>query len=68
MVTSRVTSRGRTTIPWRVRAALDMREGDEIAYSIEAGRVVIVRKQHDLPLHIFTEWASEPDQRAYADL
>lgn len=45
-----------------------MHEGDEITYSIEAGRVVIVRKQHDVPLHIFTEWDSDADRRACAGL
>lgn len=69
MVTSRLASRGRTTIPWSVRVALGMREGDEIAYSIEAGRVVLtVREHRDMPFHCFTEWDSEADRLAYANL
>jgi antitoxin PrlF len=48
-----------------------LREGDEIAYSIEEGRVVLTRattEPADDPFHSFTEWNSEADRRAYADL
>ncbi|QCO00205.1 transcriptional regulator (plasmid) [Azospirillum argentinense] len=71
MITSKLTSKAQTTIPQPVRVALGLREGDEIAYSIEDGRVVLMRaavEPVDDPFHAFTEWNSEADRRAYADL
>lgn len=71
MITSKLTSKAQTTIPQPVRAALGLREGDEIAYSIEEGRVILTRvvsEQVDDPFHAFDEWNSEADRRAYANL
>lgn len=71
MITSKLTSKAQTTIPQAVRLALGLREGDEIAYSIEDGRVVMTKsssEQADDPFRCFTEWNSEADQQAYADL
>ena len=71
MITSKLTSKAQTTIPQAVRTALGLREGDEIAYSIEEGRVVLTRaaiEPADDPFHTFTEWNSEADRQAYADL
>lgn len=71
MITSKLTSKAQTTIPQPVRVALGLREGDEIAYSIEDGRVVLTRAARDPvddPFHAFTEWDSEADRKAYADL
>lgn len=71
MITSKLTSKAQTTIPQPVRAALGLREGDEIAYSIEEGRVILTRvvsEQADDPFHAFDEWNSEADRRAYASL
>jgi antitoxin PrlF len=39
MITSKVSSKAQTTIPQAVREALRVREGDELAYKIERGRV-----------------------------
>lgn len=71
MITSKLTSKAQTTIPQSVRAALQLKEGDEIAYAIEDGRVVMTRVsvvRVEDPFGTFTEWSSEADQRAYADL
>ena len=43
MITSRLTSKAQTTIPQAVRAALGLRAGDELAYVIEDGRVLLTR-------------------------
>ena len=37
MITSKLTSKAQTAIPQPVRAALRLKEGDELAYEIEAG-------------------------------
>jgi antitoxin PrlF len=72
MITSKLTSKAQTTIPQPIRAALHLREGDEIAYTIE-GDVVTIRKAPaaapaDDPFGAFSEWDSEADRRAYANL
>ena len=48
-----------------------MWEGDELAYKIERGRVIVtkaVRIPADDPFATFGEWASENDRRAYGEL
>jgi len=72
MITSRLTSKAQTTIPQPVRAALHLREGDELAYEIEPNRVVLTEanrsKGSDDPFRSFTEWDGEADRKTYADL
>lgn len=69
MITSKITSKAQTTIPQPVRAALKLREGDEVAYVIEEGRVVMTRatvSAVDDPFATFDEWDSPADRKAYA--
>lgn len=71
VITSKITSKAQTTIPQPVRAALHLKEGDEIAYAIEDGRVIMTKAPSapiDDPFATFHEWASESDRRAYGDL
>ena len=71
MITSKLTSKAQTTIPQPVRAALRLKEGDEIAYSIEGDRVILAKASSeplDDPFSTFSEWDSAADTRAYADL
>ncbi|MEQ9637914.1 MAG: type II toxin-antitoxin system PrlF family antitoxin [Devosia marina] len=71
MITSKLTSKAQTTIPQAVRNALHLREGDEIAYVIENGRVILTRASGEVaedPFATFGEWDSEADRQAYADL
>ena len=72
MITSKLTSKAQTTIPQPVRAALNLREGDEIAYVIEPGRVVLTRAKPetaaDDPFGTFAEWDGAADTQAYAGL
>jgi antitoxin PrlF len=71
MITSKLTSKAQTTIPQPVRAALRLREGDELAYTIEDGRVILTRagsNKADDPLATFSEWDSDADRKAYARL
>jgi antitoxin PrlF len=55
-----------------VRTALRLREGDEIAYTIRDGAVVLSRVQPGAsaedPFATFTEWETAADQAAYAGL
>lgn len=71
MIVSRLTSKGQTTIPQPVRTALHLQAGDGIAYAIEGDRVIVRRvpgEAVDDPFATFSEWNSEADRRAYADL
>ncbi|MET0970037.1 MAG: type II toxin-antitoxin system PrlF family antitoxin [Tardiphaga sp.] len=71
MITSKITSKAQTTIPQSVRIALGLKEGDEIAYAIEDGRVVLTRAEHsksDDPFATFDEWDSAADRKAYGGL
>jgi len=74
MITSKLTSKAQTTVPQAVRNALQLREGDEIAYRIEESQVVMTRARKrpgqtaDDPFATFSEWDSEADREAYADL
>jgi antitoxin PrlF len=72
VITSKLTSKAQTTIPQPVRAALGLHAGDELAYSIEAGRVVLTRVRtqapQDDPFPTFVEWNSAADRTAYDGL
>jgi antitoxin PrlF len=71
MITSKLTSKAQTTIPAPVRAALRLKAGDELVYSVEGDRVILRKADRgsiDDPFATFDEWSSEADRRAYADL
>lgn len=71
MITSKMTAKAQTTIPRPVRAALRLKAGDELAYVIEEGRVVLTKARADSgddPFGTFGEWDGEADRKAYAKL
>jgi antitoxin PrlF len=71
MIKSKLTAKSQTTIPKPVRDALRLGVGDEIAYRIEDGRVVLtkaVAADSEDPFASFTEWDSAADHAAYGDL
>ena len=72
MITSKLTSKAQTTIPQPVRAALHLKEGDELVYQLEKGSVILMKARQqepsDDPFRTFSEWDSEADRKAYADL
>jgi antitoxin PrlF len=77
VITSKLTSKARTTIPQAVRVALGLAEGDELAYAIEDGRVVLTKAPPqdvregdplDDPFATFWEWGTKEDAEAFADL
>ena len=71
MIKSKLTTKAQTTIPQSVRAALRLKAGDELAYEIEADRVILTKATAgivDDPFATFGEWESEADRKAYADL
>ncbi|WP_026595359.1 AbrB/MazE/SpoVT family DNA-binding domain-containing protein [Methyloferula stellata] len=71
MITSKLTTKAQTTIPQPVRTALHLKEGDEIAYTIEKDRVILTKAQpgaSDDPFATFSEWDSAADRKAYGKL
>lgn len=71
MIISRLSSKGQTTIPRSVRQALNLGERDSLEFELRDGYVILRKaRQHqgEDPFASFEEWASEADQRAYADL
>ena len=72
VIVSKLTSKSQTTIPQPIRAVLGLQPGDELAYEIVDGRVMITKGQRgtttDDPFRTFEEWRSEADTTAYADL
>ena len=71
VITSKLTSKAQTTIPQAVRAALNLHEGDELEYRLEAGRVILTKRANetmDDPFRTFDEWHSNADAEAYAEL
>lgn len=70
MITSKLTAKARTTIPQPVRAALRLEAGDELAYEIADGKVILtkaVERGIDHPFGAFAEWDSAADRKAYAE-
>lgn len=77
MIEGRITAKSQTTIPRAVRAALGVGPGDSVAYEIRGKEVVMKRAprkakpEQDMFLanfSTFTEWSSEADSIAYANL
>ena len=77
MITSKLTRKAQTTIPQAVRGALGVNPGDEIAYVIEDGRVLLTKVEprrarrgtpFDDPFATFWEWDTPEDDDAFANL
>lgn len=72
MIISKLTSKSQTTIPQPVRAALQLKPGDELVYEIVDQRVILTKAQDgsktDDPFRTFEEWNTEADAKGYADL
>ena len=74
MELAKITARGQTTIPKKIREAAGLREGDVIAFEINGDRLVVrkVVPGGDEYLHGLTEamgeWLSPEDEEAWRDL
>ncbi|TXF09824.1 AbrB/MazE/SpoVT family DNA-binding domain-containing protein [Pelomicrobium methylotrophicum] len=72
---AKITSKGQTTIPAAVRAALRIQPGDLIVWETEPDGSARVRRVQPLDLEYLkavegtlSEWASPADEEAYRDL
>ena len=71
MIISRLTSKAQTTIPQAVRFALNVKEGDSLAYEIREDGVVLSKAPQGPPgdpFATFDEWGSDVDSKAYGQL
>ena len=74
MELSRITARGQTTIPKRIREAANLREGDVLAFEVEGDHLAVrkVTPSRDEYLHGISEglgeWTSPEDEAAWRDL
>lgn len=69
--TAKLSARAQTVIPREVRERLGVGPGDSVEFEERDGDVVIRalrRQEGGDPFAVFTEWSSEADERAYADL
>jgi len=73
-LTSRLTSKGQATIPVEVRKALRLKEGDNVLFEMQNGRVTLRRAEAldraflKLAESAFEEWNSPEDEAAFRDL
>ncbi|HET8551808.1 MAG TPA: type II toxin-antitoxin system PrlF family antitoxin [Gammaproteobacteria bacterium] len=73
---SKLTSKYQATIPAPVREALDLHAGDEVAFDIQPGDGVKVRKATSFDVGfakaleptLASEWLSAADEEAWRDL
>ena len=74
MELARITARGQTTIPKRIRTAANLDEGDVIAFEVRGDHLVVrkVTPVQDDYLRglsdVLGEWASSEDEVAWRDL
>lgn len=74
-VVAKITSKGQTTVPAGIRAALGVGPGDLLAWDVGADGVARVRRVQPLDLEYLravegtlSEWAGAADEEAYRDL
>ncbi len=74
MELAKITARGQTTIPKRIREAANLGEGDVLSFEIEGDHLVIhkVTPGQDAYLQglseILSEWVSPEDEKAWREL
>lgn len=72
---AKITSKGQTTVPQEIRAALNVSPGDLIAWEVDTRGVAMVRRVEPLDIDYLRaveatlgEWATEADEEAYRGL
>jgi AbrB family looped-hinge helix DNA binding protein len=68
---SKVSVKSQTVIPREVREKLNLKPGDMLRYRVTDRGVLLDKaptNEADDPFAAFSEWSSEADEKAYADL
>jgi antitoxin PrlF len=71
IVFSKVSVKCQTVIPCEIRDMLGLKPGDRLRFSLTDKGIMIDKAGlpvDDDPFAVFSEWASEADEKAYADL
>lgn len=75
LAVAKITSKGQTTIPQDVRAALHVAPGDSIVWEVGPEGTATVRKVQPMDIEYLralegtlTEWSGAADEEAYRDL
>lgn len=74
MEISKITSKGRVTIPHELRRDADLRKGDKLVFRLDGDRIVATKlKTAENPcsgtrFSGFEEWLSDEDEEAWSDL
>ena len=72
MEIARITARGQTTIPKRIRDRIGLRGSDVISFEVEGDRLIVRKVARDDYLRGLSatlgEWASPEDEDAWRDL
>lgn len=71
MFIARIPAGRQALVPVEVLDALGLKPGDTIAYEVDLyGEVVLTRGDDPFvnPFAVFTEWGSDADREAFADL
>ena len=71
---ARISARGQTTIPKRIREAANLREGDMLAFDLQDDHLVVKRVTPHADGYlegltsVMHEWAESEDEEAWRDL
>ena len=72
---SKITAKGQTTVPQEVRAALQSKPGDLLAWEVDPNGRVAVRRVQPVDVEYLkaveatmSEWRTAEDEAAYGDL
>lgn len=74
MELAKITSRGQTTIPKRIREAFDLREGDVISFELEGDHLLVQKLLSGRDEYLqgigggLSEWDSPEDENVWRDL
>lgn len=75
IITSKLTTKSQATIPGSIRKILGLKPGDSVAFEIEQGQKVVIRKATPVDFEFafalegtLSEWFSKNDEEAYRDL
>ena len=72
MEIARITARGQTTIPKRIRDRIGLCDSDVISFEVEDDRLIVRKVEQDDYLQGLSatlgEWASPEDEDAWRDL
>lgn len=70
MILGKITAKAQITIPRAVRAALGLKPGDDVEWSVEGDRVIMTRSRRTADPFVgnfdsFSEWSSDADCEAF---